>query len=165
MTKRENSYVIPIFRLQLVKEAEAEARPISSPQELAEQMGELALSDREQMVCLHLNTKNRPIGRQTVSIGTLDQALVSPREVFKGALMINAKSIILAHNHPSGDVTPSVHDDFITGQLAKAGRLLGIPVLDHVIVSPDRNLFSYRLQKCEILEGGVPDNTACHAPT
>ena len=96
--KKDKSYTIPIYRLQLVKEAEAEARPINGPQELADQMKDLAISDREQIVCLHLNTKNRPIGRQTVSIGTLNQTILSPREVFKCALLSNACSIILIHN-------------------------------------------------------------------
>jgi DNA repair protein RadC len=154
MQSKESTYVIPIYRLQLVKEAEAEARPISSPQELAEQMSEIALADREHMVCFHLDTKNRPVSRETVSIGTLDQAILSPREVFKAALLSNARSVILAHNHPSGETAPSPEDDSVTERLARAGRLLDIPLLDHVIVGPDGRFYSYREQNPLLLKGG-----------
>ena len=151
---KENSYTIPVFRLQLVKEAEAEAKPITSPEVLAEQLTVLAHADREQMICMHLNTKNRPISQQTVSIGTLNQAIVSPREVFKAAFLSNAHSIILAHNHVSCDVTPSIEDDGITQRIGKAGRLLGVPLLDHIILSPTGKYYSYSELKPFLLEGG-----------
>ncbi len=154
-TMTENtSYVIPIYRLQLVKESEAEARPITSPLELAGQVRDLAQADREQMVCIHLDAKNRPISRQTVSIGTLDQAILTGRELYKSAILANAHRITLAHNHPSNDPTPSIEDDRITIQIAQAGRLLGIPLLDHVIVGPGGSFFSYSEQKPQLLKGG-----------
>ena len=154
MRTKDGSYVIPIYRLELVKESETLVRPVSSPHELAIQMKELALSDREQMVCIHLDTKNRPIGRQTVSIGALDHAIVTPREVFKAAFLSNARSIVLTHNHPSGDVTPSEEDDRLTHLLAKAGRLVGITLLDHVILGPGGDFLSYQSVKPWLLEGG-----------
>ena len=152
--KKEGSYIIPIYRLELVKESEAEVQPVTSPQELASQLKDLAVSDREQMVCTHLDAKNRPIGRQTVSIGALDYAIATPREVFKAALLSNARSIVLAHNHPSGDVTPSEEDDRLTQMLARAGRLMGIALLDHVILGPGGDVFSYHSIKPGLLEGG-----------
>jgi len=154
MKGKDATYTIPIYRLELVKEAEAEARTISNHHDVVSQMTELARSDREAVVCLMLNTRNRPIGRHTVSIGTLDQAAFSGRELFKAVLLRNAHKIILIHNHPSGDVDPSVEDDRITVQIARAGRLLGIPLLDHVIVGPDGSSYSYRDQKPFLLEGG-----------
>ena len=152
-----SSYRVPIDRLQLVKESETVIKPICGPNDLAEQMQELATADREQMVCIHLNTKNRLVGQQTVSVGILNHALIHPRELFKGALLSNAFNIVLAHNHPSGDVTPSREDDMVTVMVAKAGKLLGIPLLDHVILSPDGSFCSYSEMNPQLLkEGDLP---------
>ena len=82
-----------------------------------------------------LDAKNRLISRETVSVGHLTAALVHPREVFKAAILANAAAIALVHNHPSGDPEPSREDVEITRRLVKAGELLGIPVLDHVVVT------------------------------
>jgi len=81
-----------------------------------------------------LNQKNRVIGIHTVSMGSLTASVVHPREVFKVAILANCASILLAHNHPSGDCQPSKEDRAITTRLVEAGRLLGISVLDHVII-------------------------------
>lgn len=89
---------------------------------------------KEHFVVLHLNAKNRLVGEETVSIGTLDSSLIHPREVFKSAIQKSAHSVIIAHNHPSGDPLPSEEDIRITAILKDAGSLLGIPVLDHVII-------------------------------
>ena len=83
------------------------------------------------------DSKNQIIGIHTVSVGSLFAAIVSPREVFKAAILANAASIIVAHNHPSGDVTPSPEDIQVTKTLRDAGKLLDIEVLDHVIVGED----------------------------
>jgi DNA repair protein RadC len=91
--------------------------------------------DREQFVALHLDPKNRLISREVVSVGHLTAALVHPREVFKAAILANAASIAFAHNHPSGDPEPSRDDLDLTRRLQKAGDLLGMPVLDHVVVA------------------------------
>lgn len=91
-------------------------------------------SDREKFVVLLLDTKNSIIGATIVSVGILDSALVHPREVFKPAILCNAAAIILSHNHPSGDPSPSAEDRRVTLRLHEAGKLLGIEVLDHVIV-------------------------------
>jgi DNA repair protein RadC len=80
-----------------------------------------------------LDTKNRLLSWETVSLGTLSTSVVHPREVFKGAILANAASIILCHNHPSGDPKPSAEDIAITKRLAEAGKILGIDVLDHII--------------------------------
>jgi DNA repair protein RadC len=94
-------------------------------------------SDREVFVCLHLNTKNRLISWEVVSVGSLTEAIVHPRELFKAAILANAASVVLAHNHVSGDPEPSLADIRLTKRLAKAGELLGIQVLDHVIFGQD----------------------------
>lgn len=96
---------------------------------------EILTRDREVFGCLHLNTKNRLVSWEIVSIGTLSSTIVHPREVFKAAIMANAAAVILCHNHPSGDPEPSVADIELTKRLAKAGDVLGIDVFDHVVVT------------------------------
>lgn len=95
---------------------------------------EMARLDREHFRTILLNTKNRVIRVHTVSIGGLSQAPVHPREVFKDAIRHGACAIIVVHNHPSGDASPSAEDNMITDQLAAAGKLVGIPLLDHIII-------------------------------
>lgn len=89
---------------------------------------------KEHLLALLLDTRNHVIGVNTVSIGGLDSSIVHPREVFKEAISSSAASVILVHNHPSGDPHPSEADINITQQLAEAGKIMGIEVLDHVIV-------------------------------
>jgi len=108
---------------------------------------ELGHLDREQFVCCHLDVKNRLISREVVSVGHLSSALVHPREVFKAAILANAASVALAHNHPSGSTEPSREDIEITRRLFKAGELLGIPVLDHVVITATSH--------CSIAERGL----------
>ena len=96
---------------------------------------ELVNSDRERFLSVMLTTTNDLIGVETVFIGEINVIRISVREVFKSALLANAVSIILCHNHPSGDLTPSASDIEITKQLINAGELLQIKVFDHLIVS------------------------------
>jgi DNA repair protein RadC len=88
---------------------------------------------KEHLLVLSLNTKNQVINVSIVSMGILDASLVHPREVFRQAILDGAKSIILAHNHPSGHLEPSLDDHVITRRLREAGNIIDIPVLDHII--------------------------------
>ena len=90
--------------------------------------------DREHFIILLVNRKNEVIGINTVSVGSLTGSIVSPREVFKPAILANAAAIICAHNHPSGDPKPSPEDRALTVRLHDAGKLLDIQVLDHIII-------------------------------
>ncbi len=101
-------------------------------------------TDREQFFLLCLNTKNEPTAIHTVSIGSLDSSIVHPREVFKAAILANSASVIVAHNHPSGDPTPSREDISVTRNLQKAGELLEITVLDHIIVGSEGAYYSLK---------------------
>jgi len=87
---------------------------------------------------MFLNTKNQVIGRQTLSIGSLNASIVHPREVFKAAIRRSSASILCAHNHPSGDPTPSAEDVQLTKRLADAGQLIGIELLDHLVIGDNR---------------------------
>ena len=91
--------------------------------------------DREIFVAVALDARNRPIGSNIVSVGTLTASLVHPREIYKFDILSGAASLILAHNHPSGDPTSSREDIDLTRRLVQAGELAGIEVLDHVIVA------------------------------
>lgn len=95
---------------------------------------------KEHFVVLYLDTRHRLLHEETISVGTLNASLVHPREVFKPAVDRLAAAVIIAHNHPSGDLTPSTGDFETTARLHDAGRLLGITLLDHLIVGPDAYL-------------------------
>jgi DNA repair protein RadC len=95
---------------------------------------ELRAKDREHFLCVHLDARVQVIGVETITIGTVDTAYAHPREVFKGAILNGASSIVLVHNHPSDIPTPSESDLELTRQLIEAGRLLGIPIQDHLIL-------------------------------
>jgi DNA repair protein RadC len=99
---------------------------------------EAATLDRETFWVVLLNGRNRVLGVNVVSVGTLTAALVHPRELFKAAILANAANLIIAHNHPSGDAEPSAEDHAITERLRQSGELLGIPVIDHVVVTAER---------------------------
>ena len=105
---------------------------------------ELQNSDRETFCVLHLNAKGKPLSMSVVSVGSLNSTLVHPREVFKASILSNAAAVIFMHNHPSGDLTPSEDDKRTTKQLEKAGKILGIRVVDHIIVGENKeNYYSF----------------------
>lgn len=112
---------------------------IKSPADVQELlMEEMRYLDREFFRLVLLNTKNQVISVENISVGSLNSSLVHPREVFKPAIKRSAAAIILTHNHPSGDPTPSKEDGEVTRRLAEAGKLLGIEVLDHIIFGDGR---------------------------
>lgn len=96
---------------------------------------ELGPAQQEQFMVVFLNTKNHIIGHKVLYLGGLDRSIVHPREVYKEALKVSAARIIAVHNHPSGDVSPSENDHWVTKVLEEAGDTMGIPLLDHLIVS------------------------------
>ena len=138
--KPATPYTIAIYHVALVRESRVLnslnpsrcVRQASDAAALVRQY--LAHVDREHFVTLLLNRKNAVIGITTVSVGSLTASVVSPREVFKAAILANAAAIVCAHNHPSGSPQPSPEDKALTARLVQGGKLLGIPVLDHIIV-------------------------------
>ena len=114
---------------------------ISSPEDVYRRLyPKLREQKKESFVELCLDTKNHIIKEETISVGTLNANIVHPRDVFKTALEESAANIIVAHNHPSGDPTPSREDIEITKKLIEAGKIIGIEVLDHVIIGDGRHL-------------------------
>lgn len=118
---------------------------ISMPETAAEYLKKLGLHKKpeEHFYVLLLNVKNQVVGYHEVSKGLLDRSHVHPREVFRVAILNNASKIILAHNHPSGDTTPSKQDMESTSNMVKAGELLGIKVIDHIIVAENLGNFNH----------------------
>ena len=130
-------YQVPVYKVALVRESSQSSvvESIKRPQDVYEiAKNYLAGVDRENFVVMMLDTKNKIIGINTVAIGVLSSCPVHPREVFKPAILCNSAGIVLIHNHPSGDNSPSQDDLLMTNRLKEAGEVLGIPVVDHVIV-------------------------------
>ena len=124
------------YGVMLVKEGNCSYEKINGPEGIyciAESLG-LADKAEEEFWIICLDTKNKPIGLHMVSRGSLNSSMVHPREVFKRAIANNSCSIILMHNHPSGNPEPSGADIDVTRRLVEAGELIGIKVLDHIIV-------------------------------
>jgi DNA repair protein RadC len=139
-------YRIPIYQVRLVRDGSqrAERKKVNAPATAAEVLHQyLSEADREHFVVLLLDTQNQIIGIHTVTVGTLDASLVHPREVFKPALLANAASIVLAHNHPSGDPAPSPEDRAVTRQMRDAGGVLGIEVHDHIVLGDAPRYYSF----------------------
>lgn len=108
---------------------------ISTPTETIPLLAEIKDQRKEYFVCLYLNARNQVIHKEVISIGSLSASIVHPREVFQVGVYHSAASIILAHNHPSGDVSPSKDDIDLTHRLREAGMIMGIEVLDHIIIA------------------------------
>lgn len=136
----------PVYKVILVHEANVPVptKIITGPDIAAQIAGDyLRGADREHFVGLYLNSANRLISINTISVGILNSSLVHPREVFKLAYMVNAASVIAVHNHPSGNIEPSTEDISITKQLVEAGKILGIPLHDHIIVTNGEGYTSF----------------------
>jgi len=140
---RKKLHYIPVYKVQLVRDGRAKTynNMLSSPAEAVDVIRDyIGDTDREIFIAVLLNMKNKLIGINTVSIGSLNSSIVHPREVLKPAMLANAASTIVAHNHPSGDPTPSREDLDVTKRLVEAGEILGIKVLDHIIIGEGRHL-------------------------
>ena len=146
-TAKPKSASVPIFRVTLVRDGRVPCynQQIRSSADASTLLHTyLADVDREYFVIILVNQKNRIIGVNTVSIGSLTASIVHPREVYKSAILSNAASIICGHNHPSsGDCQPSREDRALTQRLVEAGKLLGISILDHVIISETGSYLSF----------------------
>jgi DNA repair protein RadC len=128
--------------MEIIREIK-KGKPLINPDDVYKYLEEFKDEDREFFIAIGLDSKNKPCYREIVSIGTLNSGLVHPREVFKKAIMMSCNSIIIAHNHPSGDPTPSDEDMVISNKLKKCGELLCIFLLDSIIIGSD-NYYSFQ---------------------
>lgn len=127
---------VSVVKMQLVKESRVlfDAK-VSSPAVVAKMIKQMTDgSDRELVYVISVDSKNKPIAIELISMGGVNSSIVDIGNIFKHALLANATGVIIAHNHPSGDVTPSLEDIRITKRIEEAGKLLNLPLLDHVIV-------------------------------
>ena len=126
MTVREeiNSYLSPLIK-------------VTSSQEVFERFRFLKNESKEHFITIHLDGKNKIICVDVVSSGSLNASIVHPREVFKSCLLSSAAAVVMLHNHPSGDPTPSREDIELTERLKEAGEILGIRTLDHIIIGDE----------------------------
>lgn len=131
----------PVFETLTIKENVSSyinpKQRLTTPLQIWEMFRFLGKESKEWMVVLLLDGKNRLSAVDICSIGTLNQSLCHPREIFKSALMVSCAAIVLIHNHPSGDTSPSSEDIAITRRLKEASEIIGIKILDHVIVSDE----------------------------
>jgi DNA repair protein RadC len=121
---------------------EGSTQQLVSPEAVFTSVKEIRNSRKEHLLAIYLDIKNREISREIISVGTLTANLVHPREIFEPAVKNLAAGIIIVHNHPSGETEPSKEDIEVTKQLRKAGELMGIPILDHLIVTKN-NFYSF----------------------
>jgi len=152
--KKHLTYMIPQIKLALIREP-GEPVPISSPTDLEPFLEPLRYAPEEYFLAFHLDVRNRVVGFREISHGTLSASLVHMREVFKAAILSNAHAIIVAHNHPGGSCSPSREDVETTEQLITAGRILGIQVVDHLIVT-NKDLVSLRVDMPKLFIAPMP---------
>lgn len=132
---------VPLFQVRLVRDRSiiTDRKTVNSPEDAYQILyGYFADLPNEHFVALLLNTKNHVIALTPVSEGSLNASIVHPRELFQRAILGNCASVILAHNHPSGDPTPSPEDLELTRKITEAGKVLDITVLDHIIIGDGR---------------------------
>ena len=129
----------PVYRCQLVREGSTKTSPKLNSSNAAAAVAVELLKDSpsEKFVSIMLDTRLKVIGVHVVTTGTLDASLVHPREAFRAAIIANASAVIFAHNHPSGDCTPSREDMAVLDQMEIAGKHLGINVHDSIVVNSD----------------------------
>jgi DNA repair protein RadC len=140
---RKNNKYEPVFLQLLVKEYDKKAQSVDEPKIAVEACKDLFSMPKEILVVLCLDAKNRIMTREINSIGTLTSSLIHPREVFRLAVSTNASSIIVLHNHPSGDTEPSEADTQIADRLFEVGKLLGISMLDFIVFNAESSYYSF----------------------
>ena len=148
--KKYGKKTVQLHDVYVIKDAEELYKPhlkLSCPDVVSVYLHQLYKSidfNKEHFVSLSLNVKNELIAANLISIGNLNSGIVHPREVFYSAIVDLAYCVVLCHNHPSGDMHPSQNDIDLTNKLNESGRILGIPVLDHIILGDKWNYYSFK---------------------
>lgn len=143
----QNPFQLDVVSVRLVRDAPLfSEQKITSPESAISVVGEfLCEMDREVVCVINLKSDGTPINCNFASMGAINQAIIEPRELFKSAILSNAATMIMVHNHPSGNLEPSKDDTMITDRILKLSGLLGIPLTDHVIVGGDNTrYFSFK---------------------
>lgn len=133
---------MPVYQIISERKAKYEVR-ISSPTDALQVLARYRKAKQEQFICLSLNGNHVVEAVRIVSIGLVNRTVVHPREVFADPIVDRAAAVLLAHNHPSGNIEPSSEDREVTRRMKEAGNILGIPVLDHIILGKGDSYFSF----------------------
>jgi DNA repair protein RadC len=136
--KAKASQIVSV--IELTNRFNEDKPEILIPKKVWELCSDIRESKKEHFVAFYINTQNRLIEKQIISIGTLNSSLVHPREVFEPAVKLSAASVIVAHNHPSEELNPSAEDREVTKRLKEAGKIVGIDLIDHIIVTKKGHL-------------------------
>jgi|GEM_PF-1340725 len=141
----KNEFKLDKVSVRLVQDAPLfSEEPVNSPSSAAHLLGKhICDFDREVVAIVNLNNRNMPINAHIVSIGAIDYAVAHPREILKVSYLSNAKSLIMLHNHPSGDVQPGLQDTKLTKHMLELCKMAEIPLIDHIIVSNRNNEYKY----------------------
>ena len=142
-----------VVNIRLVKEPSLySTKSLNSPEAVLELMAEeMSSYDREVLCILNLKANGQVINMNIVSVGTINSALVNPREIFKSSILSNACAIIAIHNHPSGNIMPSREDVNITKRLKMSGAILGIDLLDHIIIGgTSGEMYSFKSERKDL---------------
>lgn len=140
---KENDFALEVVSVRLVRDAPILSKTeINTAEDAVRLVGqELCDMDREVVCVINLRTDNTPINCHFASVGSLNYAILNPRELLKTGILSNAAGMILCHNHPSGNLLPSETDVQLTHQMQQACKMVGIPLLDHVIVGGDNSRY------------------------
>lgn len=147
MGRKRNDEKVQVVNIRMVKEPSLySAEKIRCPEDAIRVIAdELATYDREVFAILNLKANGQPLNLNICSVGTLDSAVVQPREIFKSAVLQNSSSFLAVHNHPSGSLTPSQEDKDVTRRLLACSELMGIAMLDHLIVAGETGeIYSFK---------------------
>lgn len=151
-TKTSYALIPPRYRVALVRETCSKPlAQVHSEQDAFKIFREAFQdADREMFLVMPVDSKNKPIGINVAHVGSLTSSIVTPREIFKPAILMNASAILVAHNHPSGNPEPSPEDIEVTRRLVRVGKDLDIPVVDHVIVG-EAECYSFMCHRSDVL--------------
>lgn len=154
----DNQYELKNVAVRLVSQPSfLSDEKIETPQAAVRVLAkEFADYDREVLSVVNLNVKGKPINASIVSMGILDGSLAHPREILKTSILSNAAQILLLHNHPSNELTPSRYDIAITDRMQKACELIGIPLADHIIMAGITTFHSVRMKYCHLIKSLMP---------
>lgn len=164
-----NQYSISDYQLKEIHvrlcvqdgDAHYSSAPLAGPEEAADVMRDIMKDlDREMVAVVNLDNRMKPLNYNVVSIGSINNSVVPIQNIFKCAILTNSASVMLLHNHPSGDPTPSDADFEVTRRVVEAGKLLDIPVIDHLIVAGmSGEIYSFRGEYPDIFNGNIDLNT------
>lgn len=155
---KKNLYKLDQVAIRMVKERPLLSdEPVNSPEKVVELAHELLKDyDREVFAVINFQTNLQPINLNIVSVGALNASMVHPREMLKSIVLSNAAAVMMVHNHPSGQVQPSAEDKAVTARMAELLKLMEVTLVDHIILGPGEQYYSFHESDVRTLKGEAP---------